>query len=413
MASSPFVIPREPFLFREFLRWSKRDKEQGVVSTNRRLFLLARHALYHALQALKILPGDEVLVPSYICAAAVAAIEAYGAVPVFFRIGSDCSPDFEDVEKRISGRSRALLVVHYFGFPQDLQPALELAGRRNLRVIEDCAHILPGAAHETIPGRTGHAGVFSWRKFLPTLYGAELVLNSGATPEPPAVRRQSLGFELRTLKAILDGWSLDSGSPWARCLLQLPADLVHALRKSFSGSETSGSGLHTKEEDLASQTKSCGFEPALAQFALSRVSEMIWEHSALEVIAAKRRQNYVGLAQRLATVSGIRLLFPILPANVCPLHLPLFFHGISGPHRHLRQLGIPATAWDGVRPLGVLDDSFPEAAFLYENLVFLPVHQNLRDRDLDLILDSVSMLCSRKGGGSMVLFSAAQERTTA
>jgi glycosyltransferase involved in cell wall biosynthesis len=88
-------------------------------------------------------------------------------------------------------------------------------------------------------------------------------------------------------------------------------------------------------------------------------------------------------------------LFPALHENSCPLHLPVFIHEHPGIHRQLRQSGIPATAWDGVRPSAVSDDCFPDAAFLYENLIFLPIHQSLTDRDLDMTSDALSKV-SRK-----------------
>jgi len=62
-------------------------------------------------------------------------------------------------------------------------------------------------------------------------------------------------------------------------------------------------------------------------------------------------------------------------------------------------MGIPAIAWDGVRPAGIFPDEFPRADFLYDNLVMLPVHQSLRRRDLELIAESVE----RVAGAGQVL----------
>jgi len=400
MKSSPFAIPREQFLSPTFLTWSKHDHIDTFGQRRRHTFLLGRHALYHGLRALGIVSGDEVLVPSYICAAAVEAIRAYGALPLFFRVGRDCSLDYEDIQKRISSRTRALLIVHYFGFPQDLQRARDVAARHNLLLIEDCAHILQADAQKNSTGRTGHASVFSWRKFLPTLYGAELVLNFGAPLKQAELTRQPFGFELRTIKSMLDTWSVDRRGHLARFLLELPAGFLRLLRKPSSYAEP-----RNAREDLAVQSKSGSFEPALAYSALCRVSHMIFRHSDIAAVAAKRRHNYKGLAERLAAIPGVCLLFPALPENGCPLHLPLVLRGSSGVHRQLRQLGIPATAWDGVRPSGVSDDCFPDAAFLYENLIFLPVHQSLDDRDLDVTSDAVSEVARKHTEASRTAFS--------
>lgn len=216
-----FAVAREQFLSPRFLRFSKQPDRKAATQQSRHSFPLARYALYHALGALRIAAGDEVIVPSYICAAAVEAIEAYGGVPIFFRTRRDSSADFQDIEKRISRRSRAVLIVHYFGFPQDLSMARDLADRHKLFLIEDCAHVLPSTTGGSAMGVVGDAAVFSWRKFLPTLYGAELVLNSGVTLESLEAHPTSFGFELRTLKAILDSWTTESKALGHACCRRL------------------------------------------------------------------------------------------------------------------------------------------------------------------------------------------------
>ncbi len=88
------------------------------------------------------------------------------------------------------------------------------------------------------------------------------------------------------------------------------------------------------------------------------------------------------------------MLFPTLPAGVCPFVLPVFFEGLPRAHFILRNLGIQATAWDGVKPSRVKKGLFGEADFLYENLTFLPVHQDLERHHLALILEAVKRVAS-------------------
>lgn len=388
MTPPRFAFPQESYLSSGFLLWSKPHAEKAQEEPGRQLFPLARHALYYGLKSFRIGQGDEVLVPAYICTAAVDAVRASGAVPVFFRVGRDCSFDWEDVQRRISLRSRALLVVHYFGFPQNLRPARELADRHKLALIEDCAHVLHGEIEGKPLGSIGDASVFSWRKFLPTLYGGALVMHSEEAVRPELLS-PSPWTELKTLKRLLDSRVAHHGDTWIGPLLQFPADLIKSARRMAS---------HVAEQapQEAHDAENSGFDLRAERTALSRVSRYVLEHSDVAAIAAKRKRNYQGLWERLSRIAGVRPLFPTLPENNCPLHFPVFLGNSAGMHRHLRELGVPATAWDGVRPAGVSEGPFPESDFLYENLVFLPVHQDLRDRDLDVMSDAISMLSQKK-----------------
>ncbi|HEX7287401.1 MAG TPA: DegT/DnrJ/EryC1/StrS family aminotransferase, partial [Candidatus Angelobacter sp.] len=334
-----------------FLLWSRPHAEHAQEELQRKLFPLARHALYYGLKSFRIGQGDEVLVPAYICTAAVDAIRACGAVPVFFRVGRDCSHDWEDAQRRISARTRALLVVHYFGFPQDLQPARELADRHKLALIEDCAHVLHGEIGGKPLGSTGDASVFSWRKFLPTLHGGELVIRSEEAARPEQIRPSSWA-ELKTLKRLLDMRVAYEGGAWIESLLQLPADVLKSARRMASRSAQPAS-------PELQQAESSGFDLKTERMALSRVSRFVLEHSDVADIAAQRQRNYQGLAERLSRIPDVRPLFPALPENNCPLHFPVFIGNTGGAHRLLRELGVPATAWDGVRPSCIPEGSFP------------------------------------------------------
>src|SRR2546428_5905232 len=109
-------------------------------------------ALWLAVAAAGVGPGDEVLVQANAFVAAVEALQRAGArpVPVDIRL-EDLGPDPEDLAARLSPHTRGLLVVHLYGLPVDLRPLLAFARERRLVLIEDCSHA-PGA---TLDGRRG------------------------------------------------------------------------------------------------------------------------------------------------------------------------------------------------------------------------------------------------------------------
>src|SRR5678816_1115954 len=113
-------------------------------------FSLARNALYHGLKLLGIVPGERVLVPAYVCRAAIDPLVAYGVNVDFYAVTRNCEPVIADLEERISPLTKALLLVHYFGFPHKLSAIRNLCKKHGLMLIEDCAHVLCGE-NEGVP----------------------------------------------------------------------------------------------------------------------------------------------------------------------------------------------------------------------------------------------------------------------
>ena len=97
-------------------------------------------ALHLALRALEVGAGHEVIVPAHTAVPTIAAIEMSGATPKFVDITADrYALDPVKVEQAVGPKTRAIMPVHLYGHPADLGPLLELAHRRKLVVIEDCA----------------------------------------------------------------------------------------------------------------------------------------------------------------------------------------------------------------------------------------------------------------------------------
>jgi dTDP-4-amino-4,6-dideoxygalactose transaminase len=119
-------------------------------------------ALRFGVRAAGIGAGDEVLIQANAFMAAVEALVDVGARPVPVDIQlQDLGPDLDDLEARISPRTRAILVVHVHGFPVDLQPVLALARERGLVVIEDCSHAHGARLDGRRVGTFGAVGAFS------------------------------------------------------------------------------------------------------------------------------------------------------------------------------------------------------------------------------------------------------------
>jgi dTDP-4-amino-4,6-dideoxygalactose transaminase len=156
-------------------RWAEQFGAKHAVSVNSNT-----SGLYACVGAALVGPGDEVIVSPYTMAAAATAPIIYGGVPVFADIDEDIfclNP--KSIEARITPRTKAIVVVHIFGHPADMDPILEIARKHNLIVIEDCAQA-PGAKYKGRDvGTLGHMGVFSlnYHKHIHTGEGGMIVTN--------------------------------------------------------------------------------------------------------------------------------------------------------------------------------------------------------------------------------------------
>lgn len=137
-------------------------------------------ALESAVFAVGVAPGDEVIVPSYTFWASVTPIIAQHGVPVFCEVDPDTHCiDPMDIERHVSARTKAIMVVHVWGNPCDMDPIMEIAKRHGLAVIEDCSHAHGASYKGRMVGSIGDVGCFSFQgsKTLPAGEGGILVTN--------------------------------------------------------------------------------------------------------------------------------------------------------------------------------------------------------------------------------------------
>ena len=121
-------------------------------------------ALQVAYLAAGVGPGDEVITPSITFAASASAAVACGATPVFADVvgDHDIGIDPQEVEARITERTRAVCAVHYAGYPAAVDRLRELCEARGVALIEDCAHAPSADLDGRMLGTWGRAGCFSF-----------------------------------------------------------------------------------------------------------------------------------------------------------------------------------------------------------------------------------------------------------
>lgn len=97
-------------------------------------------ALHSALRALDIWPWDEVIVPSFTFSASALSVMQNLSIPVFCDINKETyNIDYREIEKNITDKTKAIMVVHLHGLPADMENIMKIARKHDLKVIEDCA----------------------------------------------------------------------------------------------------------------------------------------------------------------------------------------------------------------------------------------------------------------------------------
>jgi perosamine synthetase len=320
------------------------------------LFSRGRHAIWQALHALRIGPGDGVLAPSWHHGAEIEALHRAGAEIAFYEPGEDLEPDEAELDSLRDARTRALFLTHYLGFPQDGARWRRWCDERGLLLIEDAAHACL-ARHGSAPaGSHGHAAMWCLFKSFALPDGAALRLGCGALPE--ADRAPAPG-------------AVELARGHAHWLLG------HAHAMAALGARRS----HNGHFDLAAEIQlgEPGSLPSTATtFLLARVAD---EHAA-----ARRRVNYAVLLDALG--QQVPEPFGRQPDGAAPLGFPLSCADKAPLLERLGRRGIEAVDfWSAPHPL-LPRGGFGPTARRRASTVLLPVHQDLRPADLERMLDA-------------------------
>lgn len=156
------------------------NRKHGIAVSN------GTAAIDAAVDALGIGPGDEVIMPTFTIISCITQIVRCGAIPVL--VDSDpitWNMDTNQIEEKITAHTKAIMIVHIYGLPADVDPILEIAKKYNLKVIEDAAE-MHGQTYKNKPcGSFGDLSTFSFypNKHITTGEGGMIVTDDDALAE--------------------------------------------------------------------------------------------------------------------------------------------------------------------------------------------------------------------------------------
>jgi perosamine synthetase len=184
---SGWVSSTGPFIERFEREFAKFCGAQFAVATSN-----GTVSLHLALVAAGIEPNDEVIIPALTFAATANAVIYTGAKPVIVDIDPlSWNIDIKNIEQAITAKTKAIIPVHLYGVPCQMEEIMEIAKRRNLIVVEDAAEAHGASYRNQIVGAIGHLASFSFfgNKLLTTGEGGAVVCNSPKLYEKMRVLR--------------------------------------------------------------------------------------------------------------------------------------------------------------------------------------------------------------------------------
>jgi dTDP-4-amino-4,6-dideoxygalactose transaminase len=356
---------------------------EGLLALGHPLFTTAgKTALGWAFKAAGLRPGDRVLLPAYHCLAMVDPLEWLGLEPVFYRLHEDLSIDYAHVEACLDSRCRALVAVHYFGFPQDGLRLRAFCDDSGLALIEDCAHSFFGSQGDEKLGSFGDFAIGSLPKFFPLHGGGCLV--SARRPLPRAELTEQ--GTLAGLQALVRG--LQTAHYYGRLRPLLPATtgaaaLTKLLALSGLGREAAGAGNGASALD----------------YTADRLARTTLRASTPGTIASRRRENYETLCRMLSDLPGITLLKPRLEPGVVPYMLPLRIPALRRLFARLEDQAFPMQRFGQFLAPGLDEALCLVSSDLSHHGLQLPCHQSLRGDEMEWMAERLADICRPAGHG--------------
>lgn len=354
--------------------WPPRNAAESAFLHGGESFVQGRYALEEALRRAGVGPGKRVLLPAFHCRVMVEPVLYLGAKPGFYPVTADLRPDFCAVSLNESGMPVAAMVLtHYFGFPNALEEVQRFCATHGIVLIEDCAHALYGQAGGRLLGTVGSYAIASPWKFLPVRDGGLLLDNVAGQPSHQTA--QPWLAEVKGMAAMLQVWG-------ERVLHHRPLPNVDAAALcEQAGLIAARSGTCMPESGLKY------FVPQRAALSGLRMSRWGMAHAGHGCVARRRRENYLQWLDGVRALPGVQPLFPTLPDGVVPYAFPLLVDAAGMGFHLLKLAGIPIWRWE--------DMAVTECAIARDyrvRLLQLPCHQALRAQEMLWMIRTVQSL---------------------
>ena len=342
-------------------------------------------ALSLAARSLKKLDRTHILVPSFNCGHEIEPFLRENFKIDMYRINRYGIIDFDHLASQLTGRQQVVLVTHFFGFPQHIEEISQFCRKKNVYVLEDCAHSFLSTIAGKPLGSWGDLSIYSYRKSLPSPDGGGLMINNpdmslvlpSSAPNAMSVMKKTAELIINQLQT-----SASFSSPFA---FKLIAGIKRALLlvQSLIQKGTRPESLHLYSPD----DESYEYNSEILDWKISELSLRVIANCNHQQIRKSRIRNYQYVAKAIKRAERLRPLFPNLPDGTCPLGFPFIgpencdeIHDVMADYPYLLLW------WPQFHP-GVKWHDFEDSVWLKRNCYFLSIHQDMRKSHLDFLID--------------------------
>ncbi|MEH6525470.1 MAG: DegT/DnrJ/EryC1/StrS family aminotransferase [Sneathiella sp.] len=341
----------------------------------------ARAGIYEAVKSLNIGDGDHVLVPAFNCGSEVDPILVLKAEVTLFPVGKDTIICADEIASRIKKNTKAIYIIHYFGFHQPEMPRiLELARTKGIPVIEDCALSLFSEAKTDDIEDSSDFSIYCFYKYYPVIGGGALVCNQADMaqkfnkPFPKRLERNTI------IKSLLQ-------TVFGEYIYRNLVNTAKRILRKDAVDKTSA-----KMNSRPSMPLNYYFNSVFDQAQISKVTKkLLLSYNPVDMVAARRR-NFLLVQEELKDVKFATPLFSTLPKGVCPLSFPILVSKQEILCKALNEAQIDATPWWSGYHLGLDWDNQEAACFLKDHLISLPIHQYLEPKQIVYMIETLKKL---------------------
>ncbi len=313
-------IGSEFWLPTQFYDEKIKNNIDDILPKGKKLFTMSgREAITQIIKSLKFKKEEKIFLPSYLCESVLNPFQKKSIKTIFYKIKNNLEIDLNDIIEKIDNNTKAILIIHYFGFLQPINIMKEL--KNKLFVIEDITHSILSANPGKTSGSIGDISFASFRKLLPIPDGAVISYNNEniKIPKLAKVDLSHMWYtNFRELGMYYRGNFIRNGDAFSKKISQI---------------------YFQKSEELLEEIyqNPCN---------ISKISMTIFNKLNIKEIIKQRRENFLNIQKFNNHI--IKPIFPKLKKGICPLGFPI----LSNNRNELRD-------------------------YLIKNKIYPPIHWNL------------------------------------
>jgi len=337
----------------------------------------ARTGIHEAVSILGIGEGDHVLAPAFNCGSEIDPILVSKADLTLYPVGLTTFIDPDEIASRIQENTKAIFIIHYFGFPQpEMAKISELARVKGIPIIEDCALSLFSKSANSPVEDSGDFSIYCFYKYYPVIGGGAVVSNLPSMtkkfnkPFPNNMDRNTVA------KSMIQALFGD----------RLYRYLIDSLKKMLKRNQPPMRAKNTARPDMPADYY---FDPAFSQARISSITKrLLFTYNPDDMVEIRRR-NFNLVLKSMEGIKNATPLFLSMPEGVCPLLFPILVSNQETLCKALNSARIDATPWWSGYHSGVDWSDQDAACFLKDHLVALPIHQYLEPEQINYMMETL------------------------